>query len=81
LIKKSLSAIVLVEDRIGGPVTHGYYIGRGAPLASAKSDASDRTEVIGFCDVNLDTIRRNQVDIVVVRSGFDGSLLLTSNFR
>jgi hypothetical protein len=36
---------------------------------------------MGFCDVDLDTIRRSQVDIVVVCKGLDRFLLLTSKLR
>lgn len=38
---------------------------RGAPRASARSDATERTEGMGFCDADRAIRLRNQVEIVV----------------
>src|ERR1700731_108823 len=52
---------------------------RGAPRANAKSEATERTEGIGFCEVDKRMRFRSQVEMVVVRKSLAGFLQLTKS--
>lgn len=66
---------------MGKPVAHCHHVGQGTPGASAKSEARERTEGTGFCYVDIETIRRSQIETAVVRKVLDVSLLLTNSLR